>query len=198
MDEGSRFIYQNERQNKILHNIGLSCSDKAGFSYHQTLTSKDYSLLVIRDGAYCPLRAHPEPLSIETPLRLLLILAERLDIVFDLPYVDIEVTVPDPGDDCPLCFMPYRPMCLYTSCPQEIQTPADSLASIFSAGILRFEILYNNLPGTMNCSFCRAAAITKPEGGKARTCAIPLRLYLAVEIYLATDLEDEKMEGLRA
>ena len=196
MDEGSRLIYQKERQNKILHNIGLSCSDR--LSCHQTLTSKDYSLLVIRDGAYCPLRAHPEPLSIKTPLRLLLILAERLDFVFNLPHVDIEVTVPDPGDDCPLCFMPYKPMCVYTSCPQEIQTPADSLASIFSAGILRFDILYNNLPGTMNCSFCRAAAITKPEGGKARTCAIPLRLYLAVEIYLATDLEDEKMEGLRA
>lgn len=86
----------------------------ARLSCHRTLTFKDYSLLVTSDGAYCPLRAHPGFRRASEYRNNSAASFILLDFVLNLPYVDIEATVPDPGYDCPLCFMPYEtdmPLC---------------------------------------------------------------------------------------
>ena len=80
-----------------------------------------------------------EPLSIEPPLRLLFIL---LNLVLILPYLDIEVTVPDPWFDCPLCFMRKetdRPLCFMLPRNSNLPTPM----SAYSLQILR---VFDTLP----------------------------------------------------
>lgn len=62
-----------------------------------------------------------EPVLIWTCLALLSTLAEQLDFLGALPRVDIEVTVPDPGAECPFCDRTYPlDSSIPGDCPNEI------------------------------------------------------------------------------
>lgn len=115
---------------------------------------------------------HSEPIVISTLsgqkieiwscLELLLVLTERLDFLERLPKADLEVIVPDPGVECPLCSSPYsRHNFLPDYWPKEINAVQLPCKHIL-CWICLHGILQVHYPGSIPCPFCRAEISTTP------------------------------------
>lgn len=137
-------------------------------------------------------------------LELLLILAERLDFLERLPKADIDVIVPDPGCECPLCSSPYpRDNLLSDDGPEEISALQLPCRHILCWTCVH-GILQVHRPGSIPCPFCRAEISTKPPDefdfrpGMGIMPAPWTMLFHALKTYLALDPEAESMAQMIA
>lgn len=95
-------------------------------------------------------------------LELLLVLTERLDFLERLPKADIEVIVPDPGTECPICSSRYpKDNLLPDDEPDEINALQLPCKHILCWACV-YGILQVHPPGSIPCPFCRAKISTRP------------------------------------
>lgn len=145
-----------------------------------------------------------EYIEVWSCLELLLIFTERLNFLGKLPKADIDVIVPDPGDECPLCYSPYpRDNLLPEAKPDEMYALQLPCKHILCWSCVH-GILQVHRPGSIPCPFCRAKiSITPPAEFDFRPDMgiIPApwtMLYHAIKTYLAIDPEAESMAQMMA
>lgn len=143
-------------------------------------------------------------LEIWSCLELLLVLTERLDFLERLPKADIDVIVPDPGFECPLCSSPYpRDNLLPDDGPEEISALQLPCKHILCWTCVH-GILQVHRPGSIPCPFCRAEISTTPPDEYDFRPDIGVisppwtMMYHAVKTFLATHPGAESMAQLIA
>lgn len=137
-------------------------------------------------------------------LELLLIFTERLNFLERLPKADIDVLVPDPGDECPLCYSPYpRDNLLPAAKADEMNALQLPCKHILCWSCVH-SILQVHRPGSIPCPFCRAKISTTPPAEcdfRPDMGIIPApwtMLYHAIKTYMAIDPEAESMDQIMA
>lgn len=150
-----------------------------------------------------------EQFEIWSCLKLLLILSERLDFLERLPKADIEVIVPDPGTECPICSSRY-PLdnLLPDEGPDEISALQLPCKHILCWNCVH-GILQVHRPGSIPCPFCRAEILTTPPpdeylcnpdatADKSSNSPPWTMMYHSVKTFLAKHPEAESMAQMIA